>query len=196
MLLLPHFGMRSRRCLVPDLDKVIAELLDGVGGGTGLDRLWVVCDEDGLGGLDDDHALAALHMIVSVVAVHCVSQLPPSTLSAHSYVCRYLLTFLPYILLSSALSTTNFSPAMCRPVLWTCFTSDLSAYALTTSCISCGETVKPALVAQTLLPSLLKMAALSTLPVPTRLFHIYVSAAPSRRIGGEKGGDGGVWGGG
>jgi hypothetical protein len=32
-----------------------------------------------------------------------------------------------------------------------------------------GETVKPALVAQTLLPSLLKMAALSSLPVPTRL---------------------------
>lgn len=64
----------------------------------------------------------------------------------------------------------NFSPAMCRPVLWTCLTSDLSLYAATTSFISSGFTVKPADVAQTLVPSLLKMAALSTLPVPTRLW--------------------------
>jgi hypothetical protein len=34
--------------------------------------------------------------------------------------------------------------------------------------------VKPALVAQTLLPSLLKMAARSTLPVPTRLLGVGV----------------------
>jgi hypothetical protein len=32
-----------------------------------------------------------------------------------------------------------------------------------------GSTVKPGLVAQTLSPALLKMAALSMLPVPTRL---------------------------
>ena len=44
-----------------------------------------------------------------------------------------------------------------------------SLYAATTACISWGETVKPAEVAQTLVPSVLKMAALSRLPVPTRL---------------------------
>jgi len=34
---------------------------------------------------------------------------------------------------------------------------------------SCGETWNPDEVAQTLVPSALKMAALSTVPVPTRL---------------------------
>ena len=67
--------------------------------------------------------------------------------------------------------TMKRSPAMCKPVLWTCFTSEVSLYAATTSCISVGETVKPALVAQTLLPASLKMAARSTLPVPTRLME-------------------------
>jgi hypothetical protein len=42
-------------------------------------------------------------------------------------------------------------------------------YAATIACISAGDTWKPALVAHTLLPSLLKIAALSRLPVPTRL---------------------------
>jgi hypothetical protein len=56
-------------------------------------------------------------------------------------------------------------------VLWTCLTSPLSLYASTTVLISAGETVKPALVAQTLSPALLKMAALSMLPVPTRLLR-------------------------
>lgn len=53
----------SPRCsvrLVANANKVVGELLDGVGGRTGLDALGVVGDEDGLVGLDDDHAFPAL----------------------------------------------------------------------------------------------------------------------------------------
>lgn len=46
--------------LVADLDEVVAELLNGVGGGTRLDGLGVVCNEDGLCGFDDDNAFSAL----------------------------------------------------------------------------------------------------------------------------------------
>lgn len=46
--------------LVTNADEVVGELLDGVGGGTGLDGLGVVSDEDGHVGLDDDDALLAL----------------------------------------------------------------------------------------------------------------------------------------
>lgn len=46
--------------LVADADKVVRELLDGVGGGAGLDGLGVVGDEDGHVGLDDDNTFLAL----------------------------------------------------------------------------------------------------------------------------------------
>lgn len=46
--------------LVTNADEVVGELLDGVGGGAGLDGLGVVSDEDGHVGLDDDDALLAL----------------------------------------------------------------------------------------------------------------------------------------
>lgn len=46
--------------LVADANEVVRELLDGVGGGAGLDGLGVVSDEDGHVGLDDDDALLAL----------------------------------------------------------------------------------------------------------------------------------------
>lgn len=46
--------------LVSDADQVVTKLLDGVGGGAGLDSLGIVGDEDGLGGLDDDNTLTAL----------------------------------------------------------------------------------------------------------------------------------------
>ena len=45
---------------IPDLDQVITQLLDHRGRGTGLHALGVVCDEDGLCGLDDDDAFSAL----------------------------------------------------------------------------------------------------------------------------------------
>jgi len=45
---------------VPNLDQVITQLLDHRGRGTGLHALGVVCDEDGLCGLDDDDAFSAL----------------------------------------------------------------------------------------------------------------------------------------
>ena len=48
-------------CLVSDADKVVGELLDGVGGRSRLDALGVVSDEDGEGGLDDDDTLLALN---------------------------------------------------------------------------------------------------------------------------------------
>ena len=53
-LLLRHVG------LVADADEVVCELLDGVGGYTGLDGLGVVGDEDGHVGLDDHNAFLAL----------------------------------------------------------------------------------------------------------------------------------------
>lgn len=46
--------------LVSDADQVVTKLLDGVGGGAGLDSLGIVGDKDGLGGLDDDNTLTAL----------------------------------------------------------------------------------------------------------------------------------------
>lgn len=46
--------------LVTDADEVVGELLDGVGGGTGLDSLGVVGDEDSHVGLDDDDTFLAL----------------------------------------------------------------------------------------------------------------------------------------
>lgn len=64
---------------------------------------------------------------------------------------------------------------MCNPLLCTSFipfASPLSLYALTTSAISCGATVKPAVLAHTLVPSVLNIAALSRSPLPTRLEHI------------------------
>jgi hypothetical protein len=54
-------------------------------------------------------------------------------------------------------------------------------YALTTSFISAGDTTKPAEVAQTLSPSLLKMAALSMLPVATRLTEVLAEVIKSWR---------------
>ena len=46
--------------LVPDLDQVVAQLLHGVGRGARLHALWVVRDEDGLRGLDENDTFAAL----------------------------------------------------------------------------------------------------------------------------------------
>jgi hypothetical protein len=46
--------------LVSDLDEVVAELLDGVGGRSRLNGLGEVSDEDGEGGLDDDNTFLAL----------------------------------------------------------------------------------------------------------------------------------------
>lgn len=61
----PFFNPGSRtsvngHALVANADEVVAELLDSVGSNTGLHDLWVVGDEDGLGGLDDDNTLLAL----------------------------------------------------------------------------------------------------------------------------------------
>ena len=70
---------------------------------------------------------------------------------------------------SSALSTKYFCPARCRPFICTFFGLLLSRKASTTADISAGVIWKSFEVAQTLLPSELKMAALSTWPVPTRL---------------------------
>jgi hypothetical protein len=53
-------SLQCAACLIADADEVVSELLDGVGGRTGLDALGVVGDEDGLVGLDDDHAFPAL----------------------------------------------------------------------------------------------------------------------------------------
>jgi hypothetical protein len=53
-------SLRCAACLVPDLDEVVGELLDGVGGRSRLDALGEVSDEDSLGGLDDDDTLLAL----------------------------------------------------------------------------------------------------------------------------------------
>jgi hypothetical protein len=50
----------KRGSLVLLADQVVGELLDRVGGGTRLDRLRVVGDEDGLDRLDNDDALTAL----------------------------------------------------------------------------------------------------------------------------------------
>jgi hypothetical protein len=47
-------------CLVTDLDKVVTELLDSVGGRSRLDGLGEVSDEDSEGGLDDDNTFLAL----------------------------------------------------------------------------------------------------------------------------------------
>ena len=114
------------RGLVVDAYQVVGELLDGVGGGTRLHSLGIVGDEEGLLGLDDDDAFLALWY-------------GGQRLESEGDK-NYLRTFLPYKLLSSALRTMNFSPAMWRPVLWTCLTSAVSLNAVTTSVISAGET--------------------------------------------------------
>lgn len=62
-LSLPAFSASSLKCavcLVSDLDEVVGELLDSVGGRSRLDGLGVMGDEHSLGGLDDDDALLAL----------------------------------------------------------------------------------------------------------------------------------------
>jgi hypothetical protein len=46
--------------LIPHTDQIGAQLLDRVRGLTGLYRLGVVCDEEGLFGFDDDDAFSAL----------------------------------------------------------------------------------------------------------------------------------------
>src|SRR5271155_5871529 len=61
--------------------------------------------------------------------------------------------FLPNRLVSSALRTMYFPPAICKPVDWIFFGTEVSLYAPTTSCISWGKTVKPAEAAQTEVPS-------------------------------------------
>jgi hypothetical protein len=53
-------SLRCAVCLVSDLDEVVGELLDGVGGRSRLDALGEVSDEDGEGGLDDDNTFLAL----------------------------------------------------------------------------------------------------------------------------------------
>ena len=58
------------------------------------------------------------------------------------------------------------------PFICTFFGFELSLNAPTTSVISCGVIWKAGEVAQTLVPSELKMAALSTWPVPTRLWGL------------------------
>lgn len=63
----------------------------------------------------------------------------------------------------------NFSPAMWKPDDWIFLTSPLSLKDVTTSLNSGPVGAKPLVVAQTLLPSELNIAALSSEPVPTRL---------------------------
>lgn len=60
LLLQDSAKRRVAHPLVTNADEVVTELLDGVGGGTGLDVFRVVGDEDGLGGLDNDNTLLSL----------------------------------------------------------------------------------------------------------------------------------------
>jgi hypothetical protein len=121
-----------------------------------------VCDEEGLFGFDDDDSFSALRC-VSVVLFPRFARL----------VREVLLTFFPYRLVSSALMTMYFWPAMCSPVDWTFLGVELSLYAPTISCSSAGVTLKAGDVAHTEVPSALKMAALSTWVVPMRLWSTY-----------------------
>ena len=54
---------RSKDILVSHLLQVLAELGGGVVGVGGLDAVWVVGDDKGLGGLDDDDALFTLILL-------------------------------------------------------------------------------------------------------------------------------------
>jgi hypothetical protein len=66
-------SLRCAACLVSDLDEVVGELLDGVGGRSRLDALGEVSDEDGEGGLDDDNTFLAL---INSARQHSNSKLP------------------------------------------------------------------------------------------------------------------------
>lgn len=93
-------------------------------------------------------------------------------------VCVYVgwyVTFFPYRLRSSAFRVMYFWPAMWKPVLMTFFGSEESLNAPTTIFTSAGESWKFWEAAQTLVPSAPNMAALSTVPEPTRLEGEFVS---------------------
>ncbi len=50
----PEWENPKRQRSVSDADEVVGQLLDRVGGRAGLHSAWVVGDEDGLSGFDDD----------------------------------------------------------------------------------------------------------------------------------------------
>lgn len=56
------------KCSVAQANQIIAQLLHRIRRRSWLDRLWVVADEDGLLGLDDNDALLALRKFMSVSA--------------------------------------------------------------------------------------------------------------------------------
>jgi hypothetical protein len=87
-------AVREVSRLITDLDQVIAQLLDGVGGGARLHRLRVMRDEDGLCGLDDDDAFPALHYIPPS-APHPIKVYPPFTPFKTHVLCIGYLTFFP-----------------------------------------------------------------------------------------------------
>jgi hypothetical protein len=113
---------------VSNPDQVVAQLLDRCGCLTRLDRLRVVCNEDGLFCFDNHDAFLALH-VSSLISLYPVCSASAWLLEARrSERSRgsLLLTFFPYRLLSSAFSVTYFSPAMCKPVPQTFFGSAVS----------------------------------------------------------------------
>ena len=115
-------SLLSNTVSISHAHEICAQLFDRVRGCAGLYCLWVVCDEERLFRLDNDYAFSTL------VAVSIFT----SFVAGFPWGC----TFLPYKLVSSALITMYFWPAMCNPVDWTFFGIELSLYAPTISCIS------------------------------------------------------------
>jgi hypothetical protein len=126
--------------LVPRPNQIITQLLHSRRCLSWLYRLRVVCDEEGLLGLDDHGAFFALWKIhftqpfMFITRPSSMVSRPRTHFSSRFWGFGLMMrTFFPYKLFSSAFMTKYFSPARWRPVAWTALGSLVSLKAVTTS---------------------------------------------------------------